>query len=181
MKNKYFWPYYTAIVVLLIWLVISCIMGMVVTSSAGEKGNYPPIYFFPLLIFAVPGILLISMILTFVKVTDNEIICFKYGFLRYRIKFADVTEWGTYITSGGRGTTAVLYITSIPTSELRNGEIIVNKKVLKHKNKRKFIMLGYDDKRLIDFLKEKFSLNKAFLYEKPEYLGSIDENSSIIN
>lgn len=75
---------------------------------------------------------------------------------------------------------SVLYITSIPISDLRRGQII-NKMALKHRNKRKFIMLGYDDKRLIAFLKENFPsvLNKQFLYEKREYIGSVDESKSI--
>lgn len=178
MKNRYFWPYYTGTVILLIWLVVSCISGAIVTYYAGEKGNYFPIYFFPLLIFAVPGVLLIAILLTFVKVTDDEIICFKYGFFRCKMKFSDVTEWGVYIKSAGKTVGDVLYITSIPTSELRH-EKIINKKALRHKNRRKFIMLGYDDKRLIDFLKENFSsnLNRAFLYEKPDYLGMVDESN----
>ena len=178
MKNKCFWPYYTATVILLGWIAISCISGMVVTHLVGEKGNYPPPYFFPLLIFAPVGILMIATILTFVKVTEDEIICFKYGFICCKIKFSDVTEWGVYIKSAGKTVGDVLYITSIPISELKSGKII-NKKALRHKNKRKFIMLGYDDKRLIDFLKENFSLvlNKEFLYEKPDYLGRADESN----
>lgn len=176
MKNRYFWPYYTGIVVLLIWLALSCILGTI-ANNVGENVNQIPFYIFPLLIFAVPGIILIAILLTFVKVTDDEIICFKYGFLRYKMKFSDVTEWGVYIKDAGRTVGDVLYITSIPISELRTGKII-NKKALRHKNKRKFIMLGYDDTRLIDFLKENFSvnLNNEFLYEKSDYIGRVDES-----
>lgn len=70
----------------------------------------------------------------------------------------------------------VLYITSIPISELRQGKII-NKKVLRH-NSRKFFMLGFDDKRLIAFLKENYPSKRKFLYEKSRYVGMIDETKS---
>jgi hypothetical protein len=178
MKNKYFWPYHTATVIFLGWVVISGILGTVVTHLVGEKGNYPPPLFFPLLIFSPVGIIMIALLLTYVKVTDEEIICFKSGFIRYKIKLSDVTEWGVYIKDAGRTVGDVLYITSIPISELRTGKII-NKKALRHKNKRKFIMLGYDDTRLIDFLKENFSvnLNNEFLYEKSDYIGRVDESN----
>lgn len=180
MRNRYFWPYYTGIVILVIWIILSWISGTVVTFYAGEKGNYVPPYFFPLLIFAPDGIFLIAILLTFVKVKGHEIICFKFGFLRCKMKFSDITEWGTYIKNAGRTVGDVLYITSIPISDLRRGQII-NKKALKHKNKRKFVMLGYDDKRLIAFLNDNFPLirNKHFLYEKRKYIGRVDESKSI--
>ncbi|WP_085833851.1 hypothetical protein [Clostridium merdae] len=180
MKNKYYWPYHTAIDILPILIVASCILGTIVTKASAEKGNYYSVYFFPLLFFVIPGTILITLLLTFVKVTENEIIFFKHGFLRRKIKFCDVTEWGLYIKYGGNGrTVSLLYITSIPISELKSGKVI-NKKALRHKNKRNFIILGYDDKRLITFLIENFpkNYNKEFLYEKSDYLGIVDESKN---
>lgn len=160
MKSKYYWPNRDAIVFLILYFIISGIACFLVTHSS-RPGN--DVHFFIILILSVlsPGALIIILILvSFVKITENELIYYKCGFVLYKIKLIDIKEWGLYNTCSRSGW--FIYITSIPAYLLKQGDVI-NKDILKHKNRKKFIMLNYDQ-ALSVFFEKNFPDKKRKLY-----------------
>lgn len=90
MENKYFWPNRSGVILLILFLAICGIAFFLVAHNSQPGDNVHFVIILLLLVLSPCALLIFLIIISFVKVTDNTLIYYKYGFLRHEM---NDTKW----------------------------------------------------------------------------------------